>query len=344
MIRFECDYLEGTHESILQAVSDANFEQNPGYGEDHHCAHARELIRQACGDSTVNVEFLVGGTQTNLTVIAACLKSYQGVVAATTGHINCHEEGAIEATGHKVMAVPTTDGKLQPGQIRQLCRDYWDDTHCRHLVQPGMVYISQTTEVGTLYSRQEIQDIYDVCQEFKLLLFVDGARLGYALACPDCDMTLQDLPGLCDVFTIGGTKQGAMFGEAIVIMNDMLKVEFPFHVKQRGGLLAKGWLLGVQYETLFTDDLYFKLARHAAKLAVKLHEGFADAGFSFYMEGRTNQQLPIFTQEQATALGKKYSFDYFAPLPDGRIATRFCSSWATKEENVDMLLEDIKHI
>lgn len=330
--------------AVLEAIAKADFEQNPGYGDDHHCDRAKELIKKACGDDSLGVAFLVGGTQTNLTVIASALKSYQGVIAPFTAHINNHETGAIEATGHKVIAVDVKDGKITADQIRYVCKQYWDDTHCLHIVQPGMVYISQTTEVGTMYSKAELEAIHAVCQEFHMLLFIDGARLGYALECPDCDMTLQDLPKLCDVFTIGGTKQGALFGEAVVISDDTLKWEFPHHVKQRGGLLAKGWLLGVQYEVLFTDNLYFKLAKHAADLAVKLHKGLADMGFEFFYDNNTNQQLPILTREQAAKLEGKYSFDHFANLDDGRLATRFCTSWATKEENVDALLEDLKAI
>ena len=344
MIRFECDYLEGAPQEILEALSTYNLEQNAGYGEDPHCDHAKEMIRQACGDDRAQVHFLVGGTQTNLTIIASTLKSYQGVISAMTGHINCHETGAIEATGHKVIAIPVTNGKLTAEQVRTVCQQYWNETHRLHFVQPGMVYISQTTEVGTLYTRQEIEAIHQVCQEFHMLLFVDGARLGYAMACPDSDLKLTDMPQICDVFTIGGTKEGAIFGEAIIIMDPELQREFPYHVKQRGGLLAKGWLLGVQYEALFTNDLYFRLSAHAAKLAVKLHDGFAAAGFEFFYPGRTNQQLPIMTQEQAAKLARKYSFDHFADLADGRLATRFCTSWATKEENVDALLNDIKNI
>ena len=239
MVRFECDYLEGAPLPVLEAIAKANLEQNPGYGFDPHSDHARDLIRQACQAPEAGVYFLVGGTQANLTVIASCLKNYQGVIAPQTSHIFNHETGAIEATGHKILSVETADGKLTAQQVRDVCQAYWKETHALFFVQPGMVYISQTTEVGTMYSRAEIAAIHDVCKEYGMKLFVDGARLGYALAAPDSDMTLADLPQICDVFTVGGTKQGALFGEAVVIMDEDLSKEFPYHIKQRGGLLAR---------------------------------------------------------------------------------------------------------
>lgn len=342
MVRFECDYLEGAPLPVLEAIAKANLEQNPGYWFDSHSDHARDLIRQACQAPEAGVYFLVGGTQANLTVIASCLKNYQGVIAPQTSHIFNHETGAIEATGHKILSVETADGKLTAQQVRDVCQAYWKETHALFFVQPGMVYISQTTEVGTMYSRAEIAAIHDVCKEYGMKLFVDGARLGYALAAPDSDMTLADMPQICDVFTVGGTKQGALFGEAVVIMDEDLSKEFPYHIKQRGGLLAKGWLLGVQYEALFTDDLYMKSARHAADLAVKVYKGLKEAGYSFLYEHQTNQQLPIVTEEQLKTISQSYSVDHFADLPDGRIAIRICTSWATKEEDVDALLAFMK--
>ena len=345
MIRFESDYLEGSVPEILEALAASAGEQHPGYGTDERTEHARELIRQACDAPDAGVYFVVGGTQINLTVIGAALKNYQGVLAPVTSHINVHEAGAIELTGHKVLILPSEDGKLQPQQIEEYCRAYQADTHGFHIVQPGMVYISQTTETGTLYSKAELEAIHDVCRRYDLILFVDGARLGYALESPDCDMTLPDLARLCDVFTIGGTKQGALFGEAAVITNETLKREFPYHVKQRGALLAKGWLLGLQFETLFTDDLYFKAARHAADLAVVLHEGLKKLGFEFFYHHRTNQQLPILTKEQCDKLAEKeFTFDHFGDLPDGRVAIRLCTSWATKAEDVDALLTAMEEL
>lgn len=344
MIRFECDYLEGAAPQILAAVEKANFEQNPGYGADRHCENARKLIKEACRAEKSDVHFVVGGTQANLTIIGAALKNYQGVLAPVTSHINTHEAGAIELTGHKVMSIHTPDGKLRPEDIEKQCRIYADDTHQTHIVQPGMVYISQTTEVGTLYSRAEVGELYKACKKYGILLFIDGARLGYAVTAPGNDFMLEDVAQYCDVFTVGGTKQGALFGEAVVIQDETLKREFPYHVKQRGALLAKGWLLGIQYETLFTDGLYLKLAKHAADLAVKLHQGFKDAGFAFLYDHETNQQLPVFTKEQFKKLSETYSFDHFADVEDGKIATRFCTSWATKEEDVEQLLAAVREL
>ena len=345
MIRFECDYLEGAAPQILEAIAQANYEQNPGYGCDPHTERACELIREACKTKDIAVCFVVGGTQANLTVIGAALKNYQGVIAPVTSHINTHEAGAIELTGHKVISVSSPDGKIRPEQVEKRCKAYTADAHRTHLVQPGMVYISQTTEVGTLYTKAEVKALHDVCKKYGLFLFLDGARLGYAVESPGNDLTLEDLPHLCDVFTIGGTKQGALFGEAAVIVDEELKCEFPYHIKQRGALLAKGWLLGIQYETLFTDNLYFRLARHAADLAVKMHKGFKEAGFDFLHNHETNQQLPIFTQTQFDKLKEKgFYFDHFADMKDGRIVTRFCTSWATDPANVDKLLEAIKDL
>ncbi|WP_301859796.1 low specificity L-threonine aldolase [uncultured Megasphaera sp.] len=343
MIRFECDYLEGAPQPVLDAVVKASAQQHPGYGFDENSDHAKQLIRKACQlPASGGVHFLVGGTQANLTIIAALLKPYQGVIAPDTSHISNHETGAIEATGHKILALSTDDGKLHASQVEALCAAYEKETHKLFFVQPGMVYVSQTTEMGTMYTKQELADLYAVCRKYGLKVFVDGARLGYALAAPDCDMTLADLPQLCDVFTLGGTKQGALFGEAVVTTDAQLNRDLPYHIKQHGGLLAKGWLLGVQYEALFTDNLYLRLAKHAADLAVRIHDSLAAMGFSFLYEHRTNQQLPILTEDQFTKLNEQFSVDHFADLPDGRIAARICASWATKEDDVTALLAYMK--
>lgn len=342
MIRFECDYLEGAPPEVLEALVNASTQQHPGYGMDSVCDHAKDLIRKTCEAPTAGVHFLVGGTQANLTIIAACLKDYQGVIAPVTSHIFNHETGAIEATGHKILAIPTDDGKLTAAQVRKTCQDYWTETHKLFFVQPGMVYISQTTEVGTMYTKAELTAIYDVCREYHMKLFIDGARLGYALAAPDADITFTDLPNLCDVFTIGGTKQGALCGEAVVITDATLDREFPYYMKQRGALLAKGWVVGVQYEALFTDDLYLKLAGHAATLAVKIHQALKEMGYSFLYDHQTNQQLPVLTAQQFHQLNNEFSVDHFADLPDGRIVARICTSWATKEDDVDALLQYMK--
>ena len=265
MIRFECDYAEGMHPAILDALIKTNEEQTPGYGVDTHCEHARELIKKACHREDVDVHFLVGGTQTNATIIAAGLRPYQGVLSAVTGHINVHETGAIESYGHKVPPLPSEDGKITAAQINEAWETHIHDGSFEHMVQPGMVYISQPTENGTLYSRKELQEISDVCRRAGLYLFVDGARCGYSLMAEGNDVMLPDLATLADVFYIGGTKVGAMFGEAVVITNPALKKDFRYFIKQHGAMLAKGRLLGIQYEVLFTDDLYEKIALHADK-------------------------------------------------------------------------------
>lgn len=342
MIRFECDYLEGAPMPVMEALAAASAEQNPGYGFDTHCDRARELIRKTCNTPDAGVHFVVGGTQANLTIIAACLKPYQGVIAPQTAHIFNHETGAIEATGHKILSIPTEDGKLTAEQIRKVCRDYWSESHKLFFVQPGMVYISQTTEAGTVYSKAELAAIYDVCREYHIKLFIDGARLGYALAAPSNDLTFADLPNLCDIFTVGGTKQGALCGEAVVIMDKTVDEEFPYHMKQRGALLAKGWVVGVQYEALFTDDLYLKLASHAAELAVEIHDALKTMGYTFLYDHLTNQQLPVLTEKQFHTLNEAFAVDHFADLPNGRIAARICTSWATKKEDVEALLACMK--
>ena len=341
MIRFDCDYLEGAHPAILQKLLDTNMDQTLGYGEDPYCAAAAEKIRRACAAPEAAVHFLVGGTQTNTTVIYSLLRPHEGVLAVTTGHINCHEVNAIEGTGHKVLAIPGVDGKLTPQGIREAYESWKNDASWEHIVKPGMVYISQSTETGTLYTKAELEAISAVCREYHLPLFLDGARLGYALAAPECDLTLPDIARLCDVFYIGGTKQGALFGEAVVIPDPTLIQGFRSLIKQRGGLLAKGRLLGIQFDVLFTDDLYFDLSLHAIRLARKLRQGFADKGYAFMCDSATNQQFPILSLEQIERLKKDFSFDDYGPADETHRNVRFCTSWATTEDNVDRLLAAI---
>ena len=260
MIFFNCDYNEGAHENIIKRLAETNREQTVGQGEDDYCRQAAEMVLEKCEMPEAQVHFLVGGTQTNLTVIAAGLKPWQGVISADTGHINCHETGAIEATGHKVLALPCRNGKLKGEQIREVVRNHWEDATHEHMVQPGMVYISHPTENGTIYSKSELQELYATCKELGLPLFMDGARMGYGLMSEKSDMTLADIAANTDVFYIGGTKVGALFGEAVVITKSALKKDFRYCMKQSGAMLAKGRLLGIQFDTLFTDDLYFKIA------------------------------------------------------------------------------------
>lgn len=343
MIYFQCDYAEGMHQRILDRLMETNMEQTEGYGMDPHCERARKLIKQACGREDVDVHFLVGGTQTNLTVIAATLRSYQGVFCANTGHLNVHETGAIEATGHKVIILPTTeDGKLTAEAIQAGYDAHWSDETHEHIVQPGMVYISQSTEDGTTYTKAELEAISAVCRKCGLPLFIDGARLGYALAAESCDHTLQDIAKLADVFYIGGTKVGAMMGEAVVIANPVLKKDFRYMIKQRGGMLAKGRLLGIQFETLFEDGLYFEVAKHADDLAMQIRKGFEEKGVKMLFDSKTNQQFPILPNAMMEKLAEKYVFSFWEKVGEDHTAVRFCTSWATKEENVAELLADIE--
>lgn len=341
MIRFECDYTEGAHPLIMQKLLETNMEQTIGYGNDPYCEHARVLIREACKQDKADVHFLVGGTQANTTVIASILKSHQGAIAADTGHINVHETGAIEATGHKVLPLTSENGKINATQIAEYVDAHWADSDHEHMVQPGMVYISQPTEYGTTYSKKELEDIYKVCQEKNIYLFVDGARLGYALAARDTDWTLPDLAANCDVFYIGGTKVGALFGEAVVITNPVIQKDFRYSIKQHGGMLAKGRLLGIQFETLFTNNLYYSISKHAIDCAMQVKEAFVKKGYSFLYESSTNQQFPIISTADMEKLSSRYTFSTWEKYDDSHYVVRFCTSWATKEENVKALCNDI---
>ncbi len=344
MLHFECDYSEGAHPQILKRLLETNLEQTPGYGEDDHCLRARALIQQACGVPQAAVEFLPGGTQTNLTVIAALLRPYQGVICADSGHIQVHETGAVEATGHKVLPLPSTDGKLSAAQIQQLCTAHWSDPVREHTVQPGLVYLSQPTEVGTLYTLAELEAIHRVCQEYHIPLYLDGARCGYGLAAPGSDVSLCDLARLSDVFSIGGTKVGALLGEAVVLPNLALAQDFRYMIKRQGGMLAKGRLLGLQFEVLFEDGLYLQLGHHAVSLALEIRKTCEDCGIPLAFPSRTNQQFPILTQKQRESLAQTYSFTHWADLDDERAVVRFCTSWATRPEAVEQLCQDIRSL
>ncbi|EHS55882.1 threonine aldolase family protein [Paenibacillus sp. Aloe-11] len=342
MIRFECDYTEGAHERILQRLLETNDEQTGGYGVDEHCDKARAYIKKACGSENADVHFLVGGTQTNTTVISSILRPHQGAVAAVSGHIAVHETGAIEATGHKVLTLPSDDGKIRAEQVKELYDAHWNDAAPEHSVQPGMVYISQPTENGTIYTKSELEALSQVCRACGLPLFMDGARLGYGLVADDNDLSLADIAKLCDVFYIGGTKIGAMMGEAVVIVNDALKKDFRYMIKQKGGLLAKGRMLGIQFETLFEDGLYFDISKHAIDMARLLQTALTKQGISFLYHSTTNQQFPIFPDRTLKALSEKYTFSFWEKADATHSAVRFCTSWATKKENVEMLIQDIQ--
>lgn len=343
MILFQCDYNEGAHPRIMERMMETNLKQSPGYGEDAHCRRAAQLICKACGNDRLAVHFLVGGTQANMTVIDAALRSHQGVISAGSGHINVHETGAVESLGHKVLAVPHKDGKLTAAQVEELYQSHVHDSSFEHMVQPKMVYISNPTEYGTLYSRKELEELSRVCREHDLYLFMDGARLGYGLAAPDNELDLPFLAEHCDVFYIGGTKVGALFGEAVVIVNEELKKDFRYFIKQKGGMLAKGRLLGIQFETLFEDDLYMEISRHAIRMAEKLREAFREKGYPFLVENRTNQIFPVMPDSVLEKLSGSYGYSYQERVDDIHSAVRFCTSWATKEENVNSLIEDLKN-
>lgn len=342
MIRFESDYLEGALPQIMYRLMSTNFEQTAGYGCDPYCESARELIKKECAAPDADIHFLVGGTQTNMTVIAAALRPHQGVLAAETAHIEAHETGAIEATGHKVITLDSTDGKINAKQVEDYVLRHRADESFEHIVQPAMVYISQPTETGTVYSLSELEEMSRTCRELGVLLFADGARLSCALACEGTP-TLRDLARLCDVFYIGGTKHGALFGEAVVIKNAAIKKDFRYIIKQRGGMFAKGRLLGLQFDTLFTDGLYYKIGRREVTQAARLRAAFEAKGIEFAYPSPTNQLFPILNKAQLEALREKYSFSIQAPLPDGGAVVRFCTSWASKESDVDALIADIKN-
>ncbi len=342
MIRFNCDYCEGAHPRILEKLLQTNLVQTAGYGEDEYCREAADIIRRLCQAPDAAVHFLVGGTQTNLTVLCAALRPWQGVIAAETGHIAAHESGAIEATGHKVLTLPHRDGKISAAQIASTCAAHWEDATHEHMVMPGAVYLSHPTEFGTLYTQAEIKEIRAVCDRYGLILFLDGARLGYGLAAEENDLTLPFLARTTDVFYIGGTKQGALFGEAAVLSNPSLDQNFRYLIKQRGGMLAKGRLLGIQFAELLRDGLYFSLAGHAVQLAQKLRRAFKEAGFPFLIDSPTNQQFPILPDTLLAKLGEKYAYSFIERVDEHRSAVRFCTSWATREEAVNQLIEDIR--
>ena len=338
MISFACDYLEGCHPAVLEALTRSNLEQHPGYGLDPWCEKAASMIRERFACPEAAVHFLVGGTQVNAAVIAAILRIYEGVLSADSGHINVHETGAVEASGHKILPLPAKDGKITGDQVRTAVRLQGD---WEHTVRPGMVYVSQATETGTVYTREELRDLYDACRACGLPLFVDGARLGTALMPPACDIQPEEMASLCDVFTVGGTKNGALFGEAAVFTDPALAERFRYVMKQRGAMLAKGRLLGVQFTALMEEDLYFTIARHAVDCALRIRRALLDRGIPLAMDGRTNQIFPVFTQLQAENLARDFELEAWETLPDGRRVMRICTSWATTEAAVEALIRRI---
>lgn len=338
MLYFDSDYMEGMHPKILKRLSDINMEKTVGYGTDDICEKAKEKIRKACSCPEAEIHFLVGGTQANAVVIKGLLRSFEGVIAADTGHINAHEAGAIETGGHKVLALPNHDGKLDAEDVEKYLTTFYQDESHAHMVKPGMVYISHPTEYGTLYTRKELEQLKAVCGRYNLPLYLDGARLGYGLAAKGTDVTLPFIAQICDVFYIGGTKVGAMFGEAVVFTRHAPEGFFTL-TKQCGALLAKGWMLGVQFDELFSDGLYLACGQNAIETAQRLKDGLREKGYAFYLDSPTNQQFVILENEKMKELRKEVSFSFWQTIDEDHTVVRFATSWATRMEEIEELLK-----
>lgn len=344
MLRFNNDYNQGCHPAILKALEETNNTAYPGYGTDEICEKAASEIKKYLGSANADIHFLVGGTQVNYVLIQSALRPYQSVISADSGHINVHESGAVENTGHKIETSPNKDGKITAEQIAAHAEGFLASGIKEHITQPKLVYISFPTEYGTIYSKAELTEISRTCKKYGFYLFMDGARMGYGLGCSENDLTLSDIAALTDAFTIGGTKCGALFGEALVITNDALKPDFRNFMKMTGAMLAKGWLIGLQFYTLFKDGLYFEITKKASDQALLIKEAFRNRGFEFYVESPTNQQFVIVNQSQMDALAENYYFEYEADLGGGRHCIRFCTSWATPQENIAALVKDIERL
>ena len=343
MLYFHNDYNQCCHEAVTAKLQKLANAQMPGYGTDEICAAAAEKIRKLCKNDGLSVHFLVGGTQTNLTVIAAALRPYQAVIGAESAHINVHETGAIEATGHKVLGILSEDGKITAAQVEKLVREQRESSDAEHIAQPKMVYISDSTELGTVYTLQELEELSALCRKYGLYLFVDGARLGYALTVEGGDVTVADLARLTDVFYLGGTKCGAMFGEAVIISNPAIAEDFRYMIKQRGGMLAKGWLLGAQFDALLEDDLYFTICARANRQADQIRQTLADLGYPLLVPGSSNQIFPILPDRLLEKLGKEFTFSDNGRVDADHRVVRFCTSWATEQASVDALCEALKN-
>lgn len=337
MIRFNNDYNHGAHPAILEALEKTNAESYGGYGIDPWCEKAEQEIKKYLDQPQASVHFLVGGTQANYVVIASALKSFQGVICAESGHIHVHETGAVENSGHKILALPHQNGKITAEQVAETAEEFCASGVKEHIVQPKMVYLSFPTEYGTIYSLEELEQIHQVCRTYGLYLFIDGARLGYGLGAESADVTLQDLARLTDVFYIGGTKCGALFGEAVVITNPALQGDFRSYMKQNGAMLAKGWLLGLQFYTLFKEGLYFDITKKADEYAKRIKEAFAQKGIPSYIESCTNQQFVVVENAVMDQLAKNFIFEYEKKIDETHSCIRFCTSWSTKEEEVTAL-------
>ena len=340
MISFRNDYSEGAHPSVLEAISEHNFETTCGYSMDPFCQQAADTVRALTACPDADVHFIVGGTLANTIVISAALRPWEGVIAATTGHINVHETGAIESSGHKVCAIEAPDGKLTPALVREVMRIHCDGKD-EHLVLPRMVYLSDATELGTIYTKSELAALHDVCREFGLYLFLDGARMPAALVAEGNDLDITDFGKYCDAFYIGGTKNGLLFGEAVVITNNDLKPHFRNMIKQRGGMFAKGFLFGVQFCAYFKDGLWLDLARHAVTQAQRIAKAAEEKGYTLYAKSPTNQVFIVLSREKIAELEQKFAFEAFGHVDDEHEVMRFVCSWATKEESVDALIASL---
>ncbi len=340
MIHFDCDYMDAAHPLILKTMYQRYNEKNQTYGTDEYCKRAADKIRELCSNTELEVDFLVGGTQTNATVIDALLRPYEGVIAVESAHINVHEAGAIEFGGHKVLALPHKDGKLTAKTLEDYLYTFHEDPTKAHMVQPGMVYISQPTEYGTLYSLSELQDLSELCHRYHIPLYVDGARLAYALASPQNDISLKELATYCDTFYFGGTKVGTLFGEAVVYRKGLIPHFFTYK-KMHGGLLAKGWLLGMQFECLFTDQLYLQNAQNAIDKAIQIKEAFLVKGYELYFDSPTNQQFILIEDTTIQRLEKEFLFNVWGRYDETRSIVRFVTTWSTSQEDVDSLVKAI---
>lgn len=340
MIRFNNDYNHGAFESVLKELAATNGTSYAGYGEDEWCAKAESIIKKLVSNEDALIKFVPGATQANLVVISAALSPVQSVIAADTGHINCHEAASIENTGHKILELPNTDGKIDARQIAACAAAYYDGGTPEYLTEPKMVYLSFPTEKGTLYSKRELREISEVCKRYGMYLFVDGARMGYGLGSERNDLTLRDFAELCDVFYIGGTKCGALFGEALVITEASLKYRFKAHMKQNGAVMAKGWLMGLQFAVMLQNGEYFERTKRADELAMQIKTAFERKGVPFWVDSFTNQQFVILSDSQKEALAKGYYFEEEGTVPQGTVV-RFCTSWATTQAEVDALVADI---
>lgn len=338
MLSFENDYSEGAHEKVLQRLVETNLDQQPGYGKDQYCRQARKKIQKIC-QRPVEVEFLTGGTQTNQLVIDSLLKPYEGVISADTGHIGSHEAGAIEYSGHKVITLASSQGKISAYTLTDHLTTFFADENHEQMVFPGIVYISYPTEYGTLYSKKELEELAEICRQYHLTFYIDGARLGYGLMSEQADITMADIASIADVFYIGGTKVGALCGEAIVFTRKNKPEHFSSIVKQHGGLLAKGRLLGIQFDALFTENLYFTIAEHAVKMARLLKKGLLKKNYSLYIDSPTNQQFVIIENEKLQELQKQVRFTFWEKQNDHQTVIRLATSWATKKEEVEQLLD-----